>query len=129
MGEITKDGGTAIGNMKIAIAGDLLRHIHRSDLLSTRERLWMAHSPTRDIFPEVTRRICTGSNIIFSWNRPIVNRVDGINIRDHAPHRLEANHCAISRIGDTRSMRSRSFGIIERNLSARFAGRSQCHRS
>ena len=80
VGEIQLDGGTAIGNMKIAIAGHLLRRIHRSVLLSSRERLWLAQTPTRDIFPEVTRHIRTGRRYIISWNPPDVNRFSQIKM-------------------------------------------------
>ena len=57
VGEIQLDGGTAIGNMKIAVAVHLLHRNHWVVLLSARERLWLAQSPTRVFISEVTRRL------------------------------------------------------------------------
>ena len=87
--EIQLDGGTAIRNMQIQGTVHLLHRIHRVVLLSSRERLWLAQSPTRVFISEVTRRLCAGRAYIISWKPPNVNRFPEERISP-ASHRFQA---------------------------------------
>src|SRR5688572_28099242 len=63
--------------MKIAIAEHLLHRNHWVVLLSSRERLWLAQTPTRVFISEVTRHSCAGYAYIISWKPPVVNSCTG----------------------------------------------------